>query len=101
MEAGEHLRMVEQYSDYVYIVLDALLQVDETKRATVRDILHFPGVIDEVTTFKASAEFHQQFSAAAKHITTDEYFQGIATKGVTFTKLNLVTNPRTAQYRAE
>ena len=58
VEAGEHLNMVSNYSDDVKNILDALLQVDEAKRATARQILHFPGVINEVNKLATSADFH-------------------------------------------
>jgi len=61
--AGEHLKTVSQYSNDVRNIVDALLQVDEAKRVTMRDILHFPALSDEVNKLKKSADFLQQFAA--------------------------------------
>ena len=51
--------MVAHLSFEVQNLLDALMQVDEAKRPTIQNILHFPGVIDEVYKIKLSTEFHQ------------------------------------------
>ena len=83
--AGEHLSMVSNLSDDARNLLDALLQTDEAKRPTIRDILHFPGVIDEINKLTKSQEFQQQFTSTVNHRSLDEYFERIAYKGVTFT----------------
>ena len=82
MKAGEHLNMVSHYSEVVRNILDALLQASEAKRATIRDILHFPGVADEVNKLKTSPQFRQQFTEAKNHISIDGYFQRITSKGL-------------------
>ena len=65
-------------------LVDALLQVDEAKRPTIQEILHFSGVIDEINKIKLSTEFHQQFTSVVKHMSVDDYFKRITYRGITF-----------------
>ena len=60
--AGEHLEMVSNFSDDARNLLDALLQVEEAKRPTIQEILHFPVVINEVNKIISSSEFNEQFN---------------------------------------
>ena len=67
MEAGNHLKMVENLSKNVQALVDFMLQVDEAKRPTIEEILLFPGVIDEVKKLLSSAEFNEEFNLLMMH----------------------------------
>ena len=53
--------MVAHLSEDAQNLLEALLQVDEAKRPTILEILHFPAVKAEANKLVSSAEFNEQF----------------------------------------
>ena len=55
--------MVAHLSKDAQNLLNALLQTDEAKRPSIKDILRFPVVAVQVKTLLASAEFDEKFNA--------------------------------------
>ena len=58
--AGKHHKIAAGYSSYVHGMLEAMLQVDVNKRASIYDILLMPMMINQVNQLETSTNFRKQ-----------------------------------------
>ena len=59
-----HLEVAKKYSMHVNELLDAMLQVDPKKRASIYDLLLMPCVIDVINGLETSEDFSAQYHSS-------------------------------------